>query len=104
MNLNPPMDENHAVRIVDAIAIVWFTAISVMTFLAFGLDKWRAGRSGQRVSESTLALFAALGGWLGGLLGMMFFRHKTGKWTFKFKFAIALIPFVAEVWVWWHWR
>lgn len=89
---------------IDTIALGWFGILSVVTWLAFGLDKWRAGRGGQRVAESQLALLAALGGWPGGLLGMILFRHKTAKWTFKLKFALALVPFVAEVWAWWHWR
>lgn len=91
-------------KIPDSFAAVWFAAFSAATFLAFGFDKWRAGRAGQRVSEFTLALLGALGGWPGGLVGMMLFRHKTAKWTFKFKYALALIPFAAEVWAWLHWR
>lgn len=88
----------------DNIALVWFAALSAVTFLTFGFDKWRAGRSGQRVSEFVLILLAALGGWLGGLLGMMMFRHKTAKWTFKLKYALVLIPFAAEIWILWHYR
>ena len=88
----------------DNIALVWFAAFSAVMFLAFGFDKWRASRSGSRVPETTLAMLGALGGWLGGLFGMMVFRHKTGKWTFKLKYVLALIPFAAEVWAWFHWR
>ena len=88
----------------DTFAVVWFAAINVVTFLVFGYDKWRAGRSGQRVSELTLVLFGAIGGWPGGLIGMNVFRHKTAKWTFKLKYALALLPFAALVWAWWHWR
>jgi len=84
----------------DSFAAIWFTAFSAVTFLAFGFDKWRASRSGTRVPEFSLAMLGALGGWLGGLFGMMVFRHKTAKWTFKFKYALALIPFAAEVWAW----
>jgi uncharacterized membrane protein YsdA (DUF1294 family) len=92
------------VRNADNIALVWFAAFSAVTFFAFGFDKWKASHSGSRVSESSLALLGALGGWFGGLIGMLVFRHKTAKWTFKFKYALALIPFVAEVWAWLHWR
>ena len=88
----------------DTFALVWFAASSVMALLAFGFDKWRAGRGGGRVSEFHLVLLGALGGWLGGLLGMKVFCHKTAKWTFKLKYALALIPFAAEVWAWLHWR
>jgi uncharacterized membrane protein YsdA (DUF1294 family) len=88
----------------DQLALVWFGGWSVVAGFAFGWDKWRAGRSGPRVSEWTLVLFGALGGWLGGVVGMNVFRHKTAKWSFKLKYALGLLPFVAELWVWWQWR
>ena len=88
----------------DSLAALWFGALGAVTFLAFGLDKWRASRSGCRLPESFLVLLGALGGWPGGWLGMILFRHKTAKGTFQFKFALALIPFAAEVWAWLHWR
>ena len=91
-------------KIPGSFAVIWLAAFSAVTFLAFGFDKWRAGRAGQRVSELTLALLGALGGWPGGLLGMMVFRHKTAKWTFKLTYALALVPFAAEVWAWLHWH
>ncbi|MEY4388017.1 MAG: hypothetical protein RLY20_3300 [Verrucomicrobiota bacterium] len=89
---------------VDQTALGCITFMSVAAFLAFGLDKWRAARAGQRISEFALVAWAALGGWPGGMLGMMFFRHKVSKWTFKLKFTLALIPFAAEVWTWWRFR
>ena len=91
-------------KISDSFAVIWFAAFSALAWIAFGLDKWRAGRSVRRISEFTLVMLGALGGWPGGLLGMMVFRHKTAKWTFQFKYALALIPFVAEIWAWLHWR
>ena len=78
--------------------------MNTFAFMAFGFDKWRAARSGARVPELFLVLLGALGGWPGGLLGMIFFRHKTAKWTFQFKYAAALPCFAAEVWVFLHWR
>ena len=84
----------------DIIAAVWFAVMNVVTFLIFGFDKWRAGRAGRRVPESTLAVLGALGGWPGGLLAMKVFHHKTAKRSFQLKFALALIPFVALVWLW----
>lgn len=88
----------------DSFAAVWFATFNVVTFLAFGFDKWRAGRPGQRVSELTLVLLGTLGGWPGGLIGMKVFCHKTAKWIFKLKYALALLPCAAEIWAWWHWR
>lgn len=74
--------------------------MSATSFLAFGWDKWRAARAGRRAPEFSLVLLAALGGWPGGLLGMKVFRHKTAKWTFKLQYALALVPFAAEIWAW----
>ena len=89
---------------VDLIAVTWWTALSAWTFLMFGIDKWRAGRSGSRLPELTLALLSAAGGWPGGLLAMLLFRHKTAKRTFQLKFLLALIPFATGVWLWQRWR
>ena len=91
-------------RISDSFAASWFAAFNAVTFIMFGYDKWRAVRSGWRVPESFLVLLGALGGWPGGLLGMSVFRHKTAKGMFKLKYALALIPFAAEIWAWLHWR
>jgi uncharacterized membrane protein YsdA (DUF1294 family) len=92
------------VNAADNVAMVWFAAISAVTFIAFGFDKWLASRSGRRIPELSLAMLGALGGWIGGLIGMIVFRHKTAKWTFKLKYAFALIPFAAEIWACLHWR
>jgi uncharacterized membrane protein YsdA (DUF1294 family) len=91
-------------RNIDSFVAVWFTVLNAATFIAFGFDKWRASRSKRRVSEFSLVLLGALGGWPGGLLGLNVFRHKTAKLTFKLKYALALIPFAAEIWAWLHWR
>jgi uncharacterized membrane protein YsdA (DUF1294 family) len=88
----------------DRFCLVWFVAMNVFAFAAFGFDKWRAAQSGWRIPEATLALLGALGGWPAGLIAMKLFRHKTAKWTFKLKYGLGLLPFTAEIWAWWHWR
>ena len=91
-------------KISDTLVFAWVAVLGAVTFLAFGYDKWRASRSGRRVPELFLVLLGAVGGWPGGLLGMSVFRHKTAKWSFKLKYALALIPFAAGVWAWLKWR
>ncbi len=59
------------------------TVLSVATFVAFGWDKWKAGRDGQRIPEKTLHLLAVFGGWPGAVLGQQLFRHKTVKPVFR---------------------
>ncbi len=74
----------HLILVIIGLASAW-------TFLLFGFDKWRAGRGGNRVAESTLLWSSALGGWPGGLLGMILFRHKSAKGSFQLKFLAAAL-------------
>ncbi|MDI1247630.1 MAG: DUF1294 domain-containing protein [Lacunisphaera sp.] len=71
--------------------IGWTVLAGLSAFLLFGFDKWRAGRGGRRVAESTLWWVSALGGWPGGLLGIIVFRHKSAKWSFLLMFAAAFL-------------
>ena len=57
-------------------AIAYFVVVAVLsaiTFLAYGLDKRRAGRGGRRIAERTLHLLSLLGrmawraGWPAGV-------------------------------------
>ncbi|HIY06785.1 MAG TPA: DUF1294 domain-containing protein [Candidatus Evtepia faecigallinarum] len=48
-----------------------------------GLDKGRAKGQKWRIPEKVLFLSAALGGSIGAMLGMSFFRHKTRHWSFR---------------------
>jgi uncharacterized membrane protein YsdA (DUF1294 family) len=57
--------------------------INVWTFMLFGFDKLRAEAGVWRISESTLLMFATLGGLGGAYLGRRVFRHKTRKQPFS---------------------
>ena len=80
----------------------WLAGTSLAAFMLFGFDKWQTGRKGGRVAESTLWLVSAGGGWPGGLLGMLIFRHKSHKASFQFKNASALVVWVALLWAVWR--
>lgn len=56
--------------------------INVISFLVYGLDKWKARNEKYRISERTLLLLAAIGGSIGAYAGMQIFRHKTQKAKF----------------------
>ncbi len=78
--------------------LAWLGVTSAWAFLLFGFDKWRAGGNGcRRVAESSLWLVSALGGWPGGLLGIVVFRHKSSKPSFLFKFTVALVVWIVLV-------
>jgi uncharacterized membrane protein YsdA (DUF1294 family) len=68
-----------------------YAVASVVTFVAYGVDKRRAGRGGWRISERTLHGLELIGGWPGALAGQAVFRHKRRKAGFMVVFAgIAL--------------
>jgi uncharacterized membrane protein YsdA (DUF1294 family) len=76
--------------VVDAI----FTAvvvINVVTFLAFGWDKWRARKGGWRTPEARLIALSFATGFVGGWLGMRTFRHKTIKGSFRAKMMLVTV-------------
>ena len=73
------------------IFLVYLLAINAVMFCMMGWDKRQARREGRRIPEKRLFLFAALGGSIGGILGMYTFRHKTRHWYFKWGFPAILV-------------
>lgn len=58
--------------------------MSLIAFILYGVDKSKAKKGKWRISERVLLLFPVFGGAIGGLLGMLAFRHKTKHWYFVF--------------------
>ncbi len=72
--------------------LFWLGLTNVLAFVLFAWDKFRSGGPGRnRISEFNLAGIGALGGWPGGLLAMLLFRHKTAKISFQLKYALAFV-------------
>ena len=71
------------------IIAAWLLVINVAAFAMFGIDKWKAKHKKYRIPESWLMLSAILGGSVGAVCGMDFFRHKTLHK--KFKLGLPLI-------------
>ena len=79
------------------IALIGTVAMSIVTFFAFGIDKWKAKRNRWRIPEATLLLFAFLLGAPGAWLGSKTFRHKTVKTSFRLK--LLLVTVVNPLWL-----
>lgn len=93
------------ITMIDRVVLGWIALSSFYAVLLFGLDKSRARNPGKsRTSEFHLLITCALGGWLGGFFGMLLFRHKTAKPTFKIKFALSFIVWSGLLWAYWNRR
>ena len=58
--------------------------INILTFIVYGVDKWRAAHNRWRIQEATLLGLAIIGGSIGALLGMKVWHHKTKHKEFVF--------------------
>ena len=73
---------------------------NIVVFILFGIDKRKAVKKKWRIPEATLLLCSVLGGGMGGLMGMLCFRHKTKHTIFNIIVpASCLVSFVALVYV-----
>ena len=81
------------------IAATYF-AVSLVSIPVYAWDKYKARRTGQRISEKTLHLFELAGGWPGALLAQQIFRHKTKKISHqRFFWLIVALHLVAWAWL-----
>ena len=71
--------------------IIYLIGINILTFLVFGIDKWKARSGKWRIPEATLIGMSIAGGSIGALLGMSLFRHKTQKRKFTLGIPAILI-------------
>ena len=76
--------------IVNAL-LYYLIVINIVTFLVYGIDKWKAKQGSWRISEATLLILAAIGGSIGALLGMKIWHHKTMHKKFKYGLPLILI-------------
>jgi uncharacterized membrane protein YsdA (DUF1294 family) len=70
---------------------IYLIAVSVITFVFYGYDKFQARQNGTRIPELVLHLLALAGGTIGAFLGQILFRHKTKKWQFRIVFFLIVL-------------
>ncbi len=76
---------------------IFLFTLTVITFAAYGANKYYAKKGLRRISENTLLFLAALGGSLGAMAGMFFFRHKTQKQ--KFTIGVPLLLTIQIIYI-----
>ena len=65
--------------------------MSIVTLLAYKIDKTKAKKGKWRTKEKTLLILPWLMGGIGGVLGIYSVRHKTNHWYFPLNNVLALI-------------
>jgi uncharacterized membrane protein YsdA (DUF1294 family) len=70
-----------------------------VTFVVYGIDKWKAKRGNWRISEATLLMLAVIGGTIGALLGMKVWHHKTMHLKFKYGLPLILLAQITLIYL-----
>lgn len=70
-------------------SLYYLLVVNTLTFLLYGIDKYKAKKARWRISEATLLMMAVNGGSIGAWAGMRLWHHKTMHK--KFKYGIPLI-------------
>ena len=75
--------------------ICYIVVINLVSFMMFGIDKYKARRGQWRISEATLLAVAAIGGSIGVWMGMKVWHHKTLHSKFRYGVPIMLLVHIA---------
>lgn len=68
-----------------------YLAASMVTFVAYYIDKSAARKGRWRTQEGTLHMLALIGGWPGALVAQTVLRHKSRKQPFRVIFWLTVI-------------
>ena len=78
-------------------SLYYLLAVNSLTFLLYGMDKYKAKKGRWRISEATLLTMAAIGGSIGAWAGMRTWHHKTMHKKFKYGIPVIIIMQIALV-------
>ena len=73
------------------ILLVYLVIINIVGFAMMGIDKKKAKKRSFRIPEASLFIIAVIGGSLGSIAGMYFFKHKTRHWYFVYGMPAILV-------------
>ena len=77
--------------------LAYLLIVNAVAFLLMLIDKVKAKKNRWRIKESTLMLWAAIGGSIGALAGMYTFRHKTLHRKFTIGIPAILVLQISAV-------
>ena len=78
-------------------SLYYLLVVNTLTFLLYGIDKYKAKKKQWRISEATMLTMAAIGGSIGAWAGMRLWHHKTMHKKFKYGIPLIILLQVALV-------
>lgn len=82
------------------VAFGYILLLNLITFVVYGIDKYKAKKGRWRISEQTLLTLALFGGCIGAWLAMKTFHHKTMHKKFYIGVPIIFVLQISlAVWV-----
>ena len=78
-------------------ALGYLFVVNLISFILYGIDKYKAKKNIWRISEATLLTMAVIGGSVGAWAGMRIWHHKTMHRKFKYGIPLIIILQVALV-------
>ena len=75
--------------------VYYILCVNLLTFIIYGVDKWKARHAQWRIPEATLLGLAVIGGSIGAWLGMKVWHHKTLHNKFRYGVPLILILQIA---------
>ena len=79
---------------ISPIPLLLYPGASLVAFVLYGKDKYRSMIGAWRISEATLHLMEALGGWPGAFVAQRTMRHKTVKVEYQVTFWLIVAAHV----------
>ena len=78
-------------------SLYYLLVVNTLTFLLYGIDKYKAKKARWRISEATLLMMAVIGGSIGAWAGMRLRHHKTMHKKFKYGIPLIILLQIALV-------
>jgi uncharacterized membrane protein YsdA (DUF1294 family)/cold shock CspA family protein len=87
-------------KIANLLPLIPYPVMSLLTFVLYKNDKFRAKQGKWRISENTLHLSELAGGWLGGFIAQRRLHHKSSKKSYQSEFWV-IVMLHQIIWLGW---
>jgi uncharacterized membrane protein YsdA (DUF1294 family) len=75
----------------ENVILIYLLSVNIISFIMFGIDKWKAKNHKWRISENLLLIISFIGGATGALIGMVIFKHKLSKKKFYIGVPVFIV-------------